>query len=92
MISVEVDLWEAYWLEHYKEKMLSTIAETLPQVDEFTFFKYLHCTKDPCSIASYIVYLWKIGFNSLAFKNLYAKYHVKEPNEWFSDNLYSQKH
>ena len=37
MISVEEDLWETYWLEHYKEKMPSTIAETLPQVDELTF-------------------------------------------------------
>ena len=37
MISVEVDLWETYWLEHYKGKMPSTIAETLPQVDELTF-------------------------------------------------------
>ena len=37
MISVKVDLWETYWLEHYKGKMPSTIAETLPQVDELTF-------------------------------------------------------
>ena len=37
MISVEVDLWETYWLEHYKGKLPSTIAETLLQCDPVTF-------------------------------------------------------